>query len=332
MKRVIALVLATLCTAGCSSTVFVTGSDQYAEINTTGAAHSATITVQTDSGTADVTGDFLNIGADSVHWLNVDAQRGQVDATQNIRSIRFATAGRGAWEGAAMCMVPGALLVGYGFINPSHGSWGNVLPAMGAALAGVGGLIGVTAGALYGHTTEYKFPDHAPSSPESPPRAAHSGPATDTAFRGLPPRPFTALNALYAEGAWMIINGSFSVNYERSLTRSTWLRVGMGAGQNDWFAGYGALVMVMFQWGRNNDKFELGVGGSYSDRYDEYIPSDASLSGSSSQARHIGWLFIPALSAGYRYQPSAGGLIFRAGLTPDYYGGFPAQISVGYAF
>lgn len=142
-----------------------------------------------------------------------------------------------------------------------------------------------------------------------------------------------ARDALYGELATCLLCATISINYEHSLRDEIWIRLGYGVGGVVEFNrgpswGHGPLFMGVLLLGDNN-KFEFGLGGSliYGDltRLESYSPSR-------SHRPHSDWWLLPAASLGYRYQPTDGGFLFRSGLTFDYYGGFPIEISFGHAF
>lgn len=131
-------------------------------------------------------------------------------------------------------------------------------------------------------------------------------------------------NALYGEFAAYLFNGCISLNYERSITEELWLRVGYGSGGyrsvdgDSHGDGKGGMLMALYLLG-GSSKFEVGLGASF-------------IYGIINNTAQEDWWLIPAASLGYRYQPTDGGIMFRVGLTYDYYGGVPCQISLGCAF
>ena len=131
-------------------------------------------------------------------------------------------------------------------------------------------------------------------------------------------------NVIYFEVATFLIMGSVSLNYEHSINENYWLRIGYGGGYLIDFAnkrdtwGRGPMIMAMYLMGDNN-KLEFGLGGTF-------------LYGKIHHFNAVDWWLFPAASIGYRYQPSDGGVLFRVGLTYDYYMGAPVELSIGYAF
>lgn len=133
-----------------------------------------------------------------------------------------------------------------------------------------------------------------------------------------------AKNILYWETAYCGFAGSLSINYERVLSEHITLRLGAGSGMlmtidSPTYGSVGGLVMVNYVTSGDH-KFEAGAGGSLVEDFELY------------QHRTHGIKPSPALSVGYRYQPSSGGFFFRAGASWAYHYGFPAQISLGYVF
>lgn len=141
---------------------------------------------------------------------------------------------------------------------------------------------------------------------------------------------------VFGELATRFSGMSLSVNYERPLSRSFVLRVGLGFGNGtDNYGsetkgdGWGPMAMVSYLT-EGSSKFEFGLGASL------ILSSESRYSynnGSTSiEYYEHPWTLYPAITLGYRYQPDDGGVLFRIGLGYTYYEGYPAEISVGYAF
>jgi len=122
----------------------------------------------------------------------------------------------------------------------------------------------------------------------------------------------------------------YSFNYERFVSQNLGLRVGFS-----YYLRYSWLdigtprvnlpLMLSYLVGNGKDeRFELGVG---------FIPS-AYLSRTRFYTKQFDVFGTATL--GYRYQPTKGGLIFRAGLTPIFkfknFFGISFGLSVGYSF
>jgi len=143
------------------------------------------------------------------------------------------------------------------------------------------------------------------------------------------PAKVSAENAVYVEQAAFVLSRCTSINYERSVSQVVWFRFGYGSGKTGSFSGSfqgwgrGPMVMLMLLTKGGSSRFEAGAGGSFM-----YGRSSYNRSG----ARSTELTIHPSASVGYRFQPIIGGVVLRAGLTYDYYGGFPFQISLGYAF
>ncbi|MEI8134580.1 MAG: hypothetical protein WCH46_05800 [bacterium] len=149
---------------------------------------------------------------------------------------------------------------------------------------------------------------------------AHSGHAQSTSPK--PPSP-QAYNTVYGELSGYLFNHCLSINYERSVTQQFWVRVGYGSGGfrsvdgDSHGDGSGVMIMAEYLSGERS-KLELGLGAA---AIDELY-----------SVRKSRLLLTPAASLGYRFQPFHGGMVFRIGLTYDFYAGLPIQISLGYAF
>ncbi len=143
-------------------------------------------------------------------------------------------------------------------------------------------------------------------------------------------------NAVYLELAGN--GGLYSVNYERAFSPKFMLRAGFASWSSTELFGESTIttipVMVNTLFGTGNHRIEGGLGLVLGT---EKYKGDGSFFGGDNSKDNI----LPLTgTAGYRYQKSFGGLIFRAGLTPflnlkdseypDF--NFSAGASVGYAF
>ncbi len=147
-----------------------------------------------------------------------------------------------------------------------------------------------------------------------------------------------APNAVFLE-----LGGSavlYSINYDRHLTPDMGFRVGFGylglsassSDQSTDVSSASASVLIIpatfnYFLGTGSSRLELGAGIVY-------VSLSASVSGGVGSA-FSGSGIGGAAVIGYRYQPSDGGLLFRASFTPIIgSGGFLpwAGLSVGYAF
>lgn len=135
-------------------------------------------------------------------------------------------------------------------------------------------------------------------------------------------RVIPARNVVYAELATFLAAGSMSINYERELLPNISVRGGIALTWGysvPWMttekSNVSALVManLFAPFAGNEQKMEIGAGVGIAPAW-----TDAGI--------------VPALTLGYRYQSPRGGLMFRAGGTYVYGGGYPAQFSLGYAF
>lgn len=128
-----------------------------------------------------------------------------------------------------------------------------------------------------------------------------------------------ARNGMYLEvlGSGLL----YSLNYDRRFSDSFTARIGYGG-----IGRAGAVPLTAnYLAGRGNHRLELGIGPVFvfapDDLEDEFSDVSGSLSGTA--------------ILGYRYQPIAGGWLFRAALTPLFSeGGFLPWVglSVGRAF
>lgn len=143
-----------------------------------------------------------------------------------------------------------------------------------------------------------------------------------------------AKNAVYGEIAGN--GGLYSINYERAFTPKLLLRVGFASWSTT--ADFGGEksyttipVMINSLFGGGNHKIEGGLG---------FMLGSEKHSGNEAWPKSNETIFALTGTAGYRYQKPAGGIIFRAGLTPFVNIGdaeYPdfnisAGGSVGYAF
>jgi hypothetical protein len=146
----------------------------------------------------------------------------------------------------------------------------------------------------------------------------------------VPRNDISSRNAVYVEYAGVLFLGSLSLNYESELAGAVFLRVGAGVAYTaDIGLGNGGkecsgftAMMDYISSGkdpRNDNHFEPGLGASL-------------VNGDAPGAADKGWFVRPAIAIGYRYQPMAGGLMFRVGATWVYSFGLPFQASIGYAF
>jgi hypothetical protein len=312
MKNAVVLLISGLALMGCATNYFVSTPDQYAEVTARGQGSTATIMVRQDSSAKEYIGEEIVVNTDSTHWK--DQNKGETISapTSHIRSVQFTSRGVSTLVGLGIGAAPGMTL--FLLVQGTHDNGGVAagVSTLGLASGIAGGAVGAGIGALVGHTTQYVFPDGVDEF-----NAAHL---------------VTARNVIYFEFASMILGGSLSLNYERLVAPDLWLRFGYGVGaisgiDNDYGWGQGPLLMGLFLPGRNS-KFELGLGGSFMYGNLKAFQRNSSRN----YISQADWWFIPAASIGYRYQPSDGGLLFRIGLTYVYYGGFPLQISFGYAF
>jgi hypothetical protein len=130
-------------------------------------------------------------------------------------------------------------------------------------------------------------------------------------------------------------NGIFySVNYDtRFSKKSDGLggKVGFGyiAVAGDHYSSFPFLVNYLM--GKEGHYFEIGAGANY--LVADY-KNGRGVNESPEIAKWEGW--SASMSLGYRYQPLAGGFLFRAGITPMFkereFRPFWPQASVGYAF
>ena len=140
-----------------------------------------------------------------------------------------------------------------------------------------------------------------------------------------------AKNIVYADVASLFIFlGTFSLNYERHLTKNISLRFGVGQGLSifedlDDLPRPSGLIMCNYITSGEH-KFEIGLGFT--------IP----FSGNAEYKlllipfnENLGRQILSA-SLGYRYQKKDGGLFFRAGASCVYLYGVGTHFSLGYAF
>ena len=129
-------------------------------------------------------------------------------------------------------------------------------------------------------------------------------------------------------------NGIFySVNYDTRFSKKKdgfGGRVGFGyiGVDGDHYSSFPFLINYLK--GKNGHYFEFGAGANYL-----VVDTENRINSSpSSIERWEGW--SGTVSLGYRFQPSEGGFLFRAGLTPifrkDEIRPFWPQVSIGYAF
>lgn len=150
-----------------------------------------------------------------------------------------------------------------------------------------------------------------------------------------------AKNAVYLELAGN--GGLYSVNYERSLSQTINVRIGFASwsaeqdiGGEETFLTIPILLNSLI--GAGNHKLEVGAGVMFgSQKYE----SDETLALRQNSKESI---FNLTGVVGYRYQKPAGGILFRAGLTPfldlssaedpfpDSGLNISGGVSVGYAF
>ncbi|HBL30229.1 MAG TPA: hypothetical protein DD490_25635 [Acidobacteria bacterium] len=123
-----------------------------------------------------------------------------------------------------------------------------------------------------------------------------------------------AHNAVFFE---LLGNGGvYSFNYERMLTESLGLRVGVAAWNSPilWDGGgrpdrYATVpVTLSYLLGRGERKLELGGGVTF---------GQGTLDRSSDQRRDFSFRSVTAI-VGYRSQPKGRGYLFRVGATPFY--------------
>lgn len=143
-----------------------------------------------------------------------------------------------------------------------------------------------------------------------------------------------AKNAVYLE---LLGNGGlYSLNYERAFSQKFLVRVGFASWSSSQdFGGEKSIttIPVMFNslFGTGNHKIEGGAG---------FMLGSEKHSGNEVWPKSKETIFALTGVAGYRYQKSTGGLLFRAGLTPFLNIGdaeYPdfnisAGGSIGYAF
>lgn len=131
-------------------------------------------------------------------------------------------------------------------------------------------------------------------------------------------------NTVFAE---FLGPGFASFNYERRFSKEPGgfgARIGMGGFYIDDVGIFTLPIGANYLIGKNNkDFFELGLGWSFISGGDRTNNDFSSTS--------FGYLHF-----GYRYQPTQGGINFRAGLTPlfrsNWFWPILGSISIGYTF
>jgi hypothetical protein len=99
--------------------------------------------------------------------------------------------------------------------------------------------------------------------------------------------------------------GAYSINYEYMPQETLAGRVGVG-----YFAEHDKTVLTIplmanYLMGETDHRFELGAGTTI-----------VVIEGDGHYLKQKGAFASPTITAGYRYQPRCGGMLFRAGLTP----------------
>lgn len=124
---------------------------------------------------------------------------------------------------------------------------------------------------------------------------------------------YYAKNNLYIDFATVIFSGYINLNFERMITKFLSLKFGYGFGyyntlpiliffpEIDFYSEYNLMLNLLI--GKDNSKFDIGLGASYFRVLEQQHYNTGSRG------------FSPAISLGYRYQPRYGGLIFRFGGT-----------------
>ena len=222
--------------------------------------------------------------------------------------------------------------------------------------AGAGLLGGLTAAVLSNdierelHGSYDKYRELLPDITERSVFSAYPPPEVQRLIASTPPVDINALplpfalkhessihTILFAECASSLSALNFSANYERPLSSSFWLRLGLGYGSDkDNYGsqtagnGWGPLAMALYLSG-GTSKLEFGLGASLitsTEKRYEY----SSYGVYDTKIYNHGWELHPAITLGYRYQPDEGGLVFRIGANYTYYSGYPVEVSLGYAF
>ncbi len=117
---------------------------------------------------------------------------------------------------------------------------------------------------------------------------------------------------------------SYSLNVDHFVSRQISLRAGISVNPSFFSTIVVAPIMVNYLAGQNNHFLELGIG--------------VLLGSAVTSTETGGGGLLPAMTIGYRWQPTYGGFLFRAGFTPII---IPSEvnffeprggISVGYTF
>lgn len=138
----------------------------------------------------------------------------------------------------------------------------------------------------------------------------------------------TSQNSVYLE---LLGNGLlYSLNYDRLITESIGLRVGVSYQKPNSEEIVTVPIMIQYLTGSGNSKLELGIGVCLVSQPDRssfsFLDDDKEFEGSGA---------LGTATIGYRYQRADEGLVFRAGFTPLFgsIGFWPlAGISIGYGF
>lgn len=122
----------------------------------------------------------------------------------------------------------------------------------------------------------------------------------------------TSPNSVYLELGG---NGLFySINYDRLFTKSFGGRVGAGYISPSSVSTGTFPLMAYYLIGSGNSKLELGLGANVI-----LQPENQSFSFASSEDEEFeGSGVLGTATVGYRYQRAEGGIVFRAGLTPQF--------------
>ncbi|WP_373494282.1 hypothetical protein [Aquiflexum sp.] len=125
---------------------------------------------------------------------------------------------------------------------------------------------------------------------------------------------------------------SYSLNYDTRFSKSLkglGGRAGIGYVGIDGYTLTSVPIVVNYLFGHNKHFFEVGAGATL-------LAASAPSSFGPIDSKEKGSAFLGTMSFGYRLEPTNGGFLFRAGISPifDRSSFFPfwPQVSFGYAF